>query len=253
MDLSDDDDDDDILEIVDVQNGDNVSNLPHLRFHCLVEKFEKMNYVKTCPQCYCYVCDRKVVECTNWKRHCAATDKGADKAKWKMLKDATKESVRCLNGQPQKKIKTLDNYFKKLPNSLNADLFQQQLLPSSSTKENQINQSLIKTSSQLNHSSNFSNQTSSSSHNSQSPVSLVIVDGLKEELKEILRIQTEILDALTNMENNYDESHHRYYLPIFIGLLKKVSVLNSIQKGTLKTLSNIEWEDVDTENSLRLL
>ena len=108
-------DDEDILEIVDNQNGDIISNLPHLRFHCLIEKFEKSNYLKTCPQCYCYVCDRKVVECSNWKRHCAANDKGADKAKWKMLKDANRETARNLNGLPRKKLKTIDNYFTKLP------------------------------------------------------------------------------------------------------------------------------------------
>jgi hypothetical protein len=82
------------------------SQYPHQRYSCTVcpyrvapppsqiKKFQetptqfqercKIN-LKHCPQCYCYVCDANVTECSDWKDHCHATHK---ESKWKADKEA---------------------------------------------------------------------------------------------------------------------------------------------------------------------
>jgi len=112
------DNDDDLVVV-----GEQRQNLPHARFHCLNHKFIKVRKTggvkrqpthilttfcsslvarlllaphplqanptsihnkKYCDQCFCYVCDKKVTECTNWGRHYAADDSSAT---WRRLRE----------------------------------------------------------------------------------------------------------------------------------------------------------------------
>ena len=88
-------------EDVQMVGGKNIVNLPHMRQHCTHTRFDPtiasayLSIYKretidknkdTCPQCYCYVCDKPAGECTSWfsatsddrlSNHCCANDTNA--------------------------------------------------------------------------------------------------------------------------------------------------------------------------------
>jgi hypothetical protein len=45
---------------------------------------------KYCDKCYCYVCDKIVKECTEWRGHCHASHTNS---KWKEMRDAKKVCI----------------------------------------------------------------------------------------------------------------------------------------------------------------
>ena len=54
-----------------------LSDFPHARENCAVHKFQTGNFVRTCVNCYCYVCDAPASTCTQWTIHCEATHRSA--------------------------------------------------------------------------------------------------------------------------------------------------------------------------------
>jgi len=79
---------DDDIEIVGTKTDVALVAMPHARCSCPVaptfvvlppeqeasERVRKANS-KTCPKCYCYVCDVLASECTEWTSHCMAFDR----------------------------------------------------------------------------------------------------------------------------------------------------------------------------------
>lgn len=71
IDLSGDDDD---VEYVGERGIVAGIHLPHLRENCLVHpvngKSDCVLWKICCPKCFCFICDTKVEECSNWEDHC---------------------------------------------------------------------------------------------------------------------------------------------------------------------------------------
>ena len=99
-------------EDIEMVGGKNIVNLPHMRQHCTHTRFDpaffNTQYKRetidknkdTCPQCYCYVCDKPAGECTSWfsatsgdrlSNHCCANNTNAF---WR----AQREMVKKPNG-----------------------------------------------------------------------------------------------------------------------------------------------------------
>ena len=76
---------------------------PHPRHLCGVHPFSPqhpMTHILTCPQCYCYVCDLPVGQCTSWKEdHCHAC--GDDDSWMKKRKD---QKVKATGGTVNKEL-----------------------------------------------------------------------------------------------------------------------------------------------------
>jgi hypothetical protein len=70
-----DDDDDEVeLECLGSTGGANaLVDFPHARAHCLIHPFEARDFLPFCPNCFCYICDVRAAECTEWASHCKAT------------------------------------------------------------------------------------------------------------------------------------------------------------------------------------
>ena len=53
-----------------------ITNYPHARFNCLVHPFKressKADKIRTCDNCYCFVCDILASDCPAWSHHCCA-------------------------------------------------------------------------------------------------------------------------------------------------------------------------------------
>ena len=49
---------------------------------------------KHCSMCYCYVCEVKADECTDFERHCNASDRDEMKSYWKFQRSKKQESKR---------------------------------------------------------------------------------------------------------------------------------------------------------------
>jgi len=64
-----------------------LTDFPHSRENCVIAPMASADNHDTnrmhCPNCYCYVCDVPVQECTNWRRHCHARHKTA---KWQKMR-----------------------------------------------------------------------------------------------------------------------------------------------------------------------
>ncbi|CAB9510290.1 expressed unknown protein [Seminavis robusta] len=60
------------------------ADFPHAREHCLIHPMAD-DPNKCCPNCYCWVCDTVVQECSDWTKHCMA--KSAIK-KWQRARAA---------------------------------------------------------------------------------------------------------------------------------------------------------------------
>jgi len=67
----------------------NVLKLPHLRQDCTEFSFTTKQK-KYCRLCYCYICDIPVSTCTDWSKHCSATNKGKEAPKWKKMREKRK-------------------------------------------------------------------------------------------------------------------------------------------------------------------
>jgi len=64
--------DDGDIQITGSTGKNALSDYPHPRHECVVKSFTK-NPEHFCPNCYCFVCDIKASECTEWKDfHCKA-------------------------------------------------------------------------------------------------------------------------------------------------------------------------------------
>lgn len=123
---NDDDDDDEVVcveqparfcQAVSSTNGDadielvgtlNEQRLPHMRQHCTVKPFSpnKSSNMQFCDDCYCYVCDVPVQECSNWSLHKDGTNEGPDACAWTSARKAKQEQKSLLRtvaafGSPQ--------------------------------------------------------------------------------------------------------------------------------------------------------
>lgn len=71
-------DDDDDLMIIGATGTVATRDLPHARCHCGVNIFEPtptaLSHVKTCDNCFCYVCDVPAKDCEAWGDGSSATD-----------------------------------------------------------------------------------------------------------------------------------------------------------------------------------
>lgn len=74
----------DEIELVGIKN---LTRFSHLRQYCTEEPFFQTNALRCCESCFCYVCDRKALECKTWKIHCHAVEKGADAERWKAMRN----------------------------------------------------------------------------------------------------------------------------------------------------------------------
>ena len=73
----------------------NEQKLPHMRPHCLEERFDANSSTKSmkyCSLCYCYVCDIPAQDCQNWTSHCMATDRGHRAYYWRSLRQQSKRN-----------------------------------------------------------------------------------------------------------------------------------------------------------------
>lgn len=78
---------------IDGDNGDELSvvaakrglqalvDLPHMRFQCGNIPFVSGKRRKTCPMCYCFICDIPASKCGKWDSHSSATDKNPQAVK----------------------------------------------------------------------------------------------------------------------------------------------------------------------------
>ena len=61
-----------------IGNGPEVTTFPHSRHDCLLHPVQGKNKTfkmkNFCNNCFCFVCDVKVGECTHWKDHCVAVN-----------------------------------------------------------------------------------------------------------------------------------------------------------------------------------
>uniref|UniRef100_A0A7S3JZA5 Strawberry notch AAA domain-containing protein n=1 Tax=Aureoumbra lagunensis TaxID=44058 RepID=A0A7S3JZA5_9STRA len=80
-------DDDDDVQITD----STAIVLPHARPHCTEVPFASSRHYDACRNCYCFVCDVPVANCTQWTKHCDATDVGPDANMWKAQRAATNQ------------------------------------------------------------------------------------------------------------------------------------------------------------------
>jgi hypothetical protein len=78
-------------------NFQSAVDMPHQRESCPKKSFSFDGMVSInqhyCANCYCYVCEVKASECTDWTRHCNATCR---KASWKSERDSLKSSLAVL-------------------------------------------------------------------------------------------------------------------------------------------------------------
>jgi hypothetical protein len=65
---------------------------PHMRPHCTKYELQE-NAVEFCDLCYCYVCDVKVSECTDWAVHCRASDTGRRAQYWGNERTKVKQRI----------------------------------------------------------------------------------------------------------------------------------------------------------------
>ena len=65
-------------EVVMIGSGPEITTFPHSRHDCLLHpiqgKSKTFKMKNFCENCFCFVCDVKVAECTHWKDHCMAVN-----------------------------------------------------------------------------------------------------------------------------------------------------------------------------------
>ena len=81
-------DDEEDVKVVGTKNH---IRLPHMRQHCTEYPFQNDAKLLHCPECYCYVCDVAVAECTSWSSHCRATNDGPQVGYWNRLRQQAKD------------------------------------------------------------------------------------------------------------------------------------------------------------------
>lgn len=118
--------DDDEDEIVIVGENMNVaSDMPHQREACTRNMF-KYNGTKGnqsnfahCPNCYCYVCEVKASDCSDWIEHCNANCRDV---KWKQLRNTHNTPMMKLL-TPSQKSSFLKKYERLFSNTQNANSY----------------------------------------------------------------------------------------------------------------------------------
>jgi len=70
-----------------------LENFPHARHNCVIHRFPKWDdtdrrgkALKYCRNCYCFLCDKPVAECSSWSAHSLACDD--DDAGWRVIRAA---------------------------------------------------------------------------------------------------------------------------------------------------------------------
>ena len=79
------------IQIIRCKGKNALSDFPHSRSDCVTNLFT-IDPHKFCPQCYCYVCDVKAIECTKWDSHCVAQGK---ELKWKQRRSNARSKRNC--------------------------------------------------------------------------------------------------------------------------------------------------------------
>ena len=65
-------------------------DFPHARSNCAQQPFVAGNFANVCSNCYCYVCDVPVSECTGpWEKHCEAVHEDTE---WRRAREACRLS-----------------------------------------------------------------------------------------------------------------------------------------------------------------
>ena len=82
------DEDDDV--VVEGQSGAiALVDFPHARNNCVTQAWVPGNFINTCANCYCYVCDAPASTCGQWAQHCAASHTDA---KWRKERERLKQA-----------------------------------------------------------------------------------------------------------------------------------------------------------------
>ena len=71
-------------------------DFPHARNNCVTQAWVPGNFINTCANCYCYVCDAPASTCGQWAQHCAASHTDA---KWRKERERLKQA-RLTGAQP---------------------------------------------------------------------------------------------------------------------------------------------------------
>lgn len=79
-------DNDDEVQFIGSNGKNALSDYQHSRENCVTHLFIK-DPVLLCPQCYCFVCDVKATECTNWNHHCLAR---RSEIKWRQRRSSAR-------------------------------------------------------------------------------------------------------------------------------------------------------------------
>ena len=95
--------DDDDLEIVGESGFNAARDAPHARGDCLVHKMSAGSHAKTCPFCYCWVCDEPASSCTHWKSGCATADCCDPSHRCESHCHATKDQARWVTARAKAK------------------------------------------------------------------------------------------------------------------------------------------------------
>ena len=66
-----------------------LADFPHARENCATCPFAA-DPLKTCTNCYCYVCDAAATSCPKWVEHCGATHK---QPRWRMLREQWRKAA----------------------------------------------------------------------------------------------------------------------------------------------------------------
>ena len=88
--------DDDEIQITGSTGKNALSDFPHARHLCLVKPHTK-NQEEFCPNCYCYICDIKASECSEWQDfHCKADSNSKWKRRRSKIRNKRKAPERAL-------------------------------------------------------------------------------------------------------------------------------------------------------------
>jgi hypothetical protein len=90
--------DEESVEIIQ-ESGNSLRDFAHPRYLCGMHPFNVYPHEQHCGNCYCLLCDKKVVECKNWIAHCKITNLSTEykamRASKQEQKEACQKDMQC--------------------------------------------------------------------------------------------------------------------------------------------------------------
>ena len=83
-------------------------DFPHSRQDCVSFPI-KNDSKKFCKNCYCFICDIKASECSNWSSHCDARSR---ELKWEMMRAAFQLTRKCKDANCKESVESIGPYWK---------------------------------------------------------------------------------------------------------------------------------------------